>query len=75
MAYRNAELESGEWINHILWDDYSGPIPFAKLTLDMNDPNLLFDYSALEPPKTATSDLPGLMIYISDYNPLTNKTK
>ncbi|CAI2163978.1 20326_t:CDS:10, partial [Funneliformis geosporum] len=51
MAYRNTELESGEWINHILWDDYSGPIPFAKLTLDMNDPNLLFDYSALDPPK------------------------
>ncbi|PKY49791.1 hypothetical protein RhiirA4_545508 [Rhizophagus irregularis] len=60
MAYRNSELESGEWINHILWDDYSGPIPFARLTLDMNDPNLLFDYSALEPPKPAAFDLPDI---------------
>ncbi|CAG8443224.1 12267_t:CDS:10 [Funneliformis mosseae] len=67
MAYRNTELESGEWINHILWDDYNGPIPFAKLTLDMNDPNLLFDYSALEPPKPMVFDLSGRKII--KYNP------
>ncbi|CAG8599519.1 1054_t:CDS:10, partial [Diversispora eburnea] len=49
----NRELDSGEWLNSILWDENEDQAPFARLTLDMNDPNMLFNYSY-------NSDLPNI---------------
>ncbi|CAJ0632747.1 3184_t:CDS:2 [Entrophospora sp. SA101] len=47
IGYRNLELESGEWINNILWDnrniDNDASPLYSRLILDMNDPNILFE--------------------------------
>ncbi|CAG8657028.1 18316_t:CDS:10, partial [Gigaspora margarita] len=58
-SYRNTEFESGEWLNSILWDDHKGFAPFAKLTLDMNDPNMLFNYSTIDLPTMTNPELQG----------------
>ncbi|CAG8673691.1 18698_t:CDS:2, partial [Racocetra persica] len=58
-SYRNTEFESGEWLNSIIWDDHKGLAPFAKLTLDMNDPNMLFNYSIIDLPTINNPDSQG----------------
>lgn len=57
--HRNYDLENGDWINSIIWDDRKPFAPFAKLTLDLNDTNILFDVASVEASKPATQENRG----------------
>ncbi|KAJ1674981.1 hypothetical protein EV182_002175, partial [Spiromyces aspiralis] len=39
----NAELESDDWLESIIWDTSMPFKPFSKLQINMNDPHILFE--------------------------------
>jgi transcription initiation factor TFIID subunit 1 len=49
-------LEDGEWISGIIWDDEKDRGTPAKLTLNLNDTNMLFDVAEVEATKPRISE-------------------
>ncbi|RUP38158.1 hypothetical protein BC936DRAFT_138420 [Jimgerdemannia flammicorona] len=54
--HRNYDLENGDWVHSIIWDDRKPHMPFAKLTLNLNDTNMLFDVASLEATKPSAQE-------------------
>ncbi|KAG0369678.1 hypothetical protein BC939DRAFT_405952 [Gamsiella multidivaricata] len=47
-AVRNYELENGDWEESIIWDENKPYKPFAHISLNMNDANVLFDLTSMD---------------------------
>ncbi|KAI1317458.1 hypothetical protein EDD11_008395 [Mortierella claussenii] len=47
-AILNYELENGDWEDSIIWDENKPYMPFAHVSLNMNDANVLFDLTSLD---------------------------
>lgn len=55
-SHLNYDLEDGEWISGIIWDDEKDNGPPVKLTLNLNDTNMLFDVAEVEATKPRVSE-------------------
>ncbi|KAG1170192.1 hypothetical protein G6F70_008805 [Rhizopus microsporus] len=47
----NMQLEEGDWLQAIIWDKERPSNEIMKITLDLNDPNMLFDVEEVEATK------------------------
>ncbi|KAI8371514.1 uncharacterized protein BYT42DRAFT_580545 [Radiomyces spectabilis] len=47
----NERLEAGDWLDAIIWDKEKPNEAFMKISLDLNDPNMLFDCEEVEATK------------------------
>ncbi|KAI8978641.1 hypothetical protein BDB01DRAFT_907483 [Pilobolus umbonatus] len=47
----NMQLEEGDWLDAIIWDKEKPAPSTMKITLDLNDPNMLFDVEEVEATK------------------------
>lgn len=47
----NMQLEEGDWLDAIIWDKEKPPASTMKISLDLNDPNMLFDVEEVEATK------------------------
>ncbi|KAF9196559.1 hypothetical protein BGZ49_002762 [Haplosporangium sp. Z 27] len=45
---RNYELENGDWEESIIWDENKPYKRFTQISLNMNDPNVLFDFTSMD---------------------------
>lgn len=50
-AHLNYDLEDGDWVTGIIWDDEKDKSAPIKLTLNLNDTNMLFDVAEVEATK------------------------
>ncbi|CAM0136853.1 hypothetical protein VKS41_007438 [Umbelopsis sp. WA50703] len=50
-AHLNYDLEDGDWVSGIIWDDEKDKTAPIKLTLNLNDTNMLFDVAEVEATK------------------------
>lgn len=47
----NQQLSDGEWLDAIIWDRPKPNPAYLKISLDLNDPNMLFDMEKVETEK------------------------
>lgn len=47
----NMQLEEGDWLDAIIWDKERPSASTMKISLDLNDPNMLFDVEEVEATK------------------------
>ncbi|KAI9357710.1 hypothetical protein BD770DRAFT_419937 [Pilaira anomala] len=47
----NMQLEEGDWLDAIIWDKEKPSASTMKISLDLNDPNMLFDVEEVEATK------------------------
>ncbi|KAG1603315.1 hypothetical protein G6F47_001952 [Rhizopus delemar] len=47
----NMQLEDGDWLQAIIWDKEKPQTETMKISLDLNDPNMLFDVKEVEATK------------------------
>ncbi|KAF9171616.1 hypothetical protein BGX21_008150 [Mortierella sp. AD011] len=45
---RNYDLENGDWEESIIWDENKPYKPFSHVNLNMNDANVLFDFTSMD---------------------------
>ncbi|KAI9285023.1 hypothetical protein BC943DRAFT_360547 [Umbelopsis sp. AD052] len=55
-SHLNYDLEDGDWISGIIWDDEKDNGTPVKLTLNLNDTNMLFDVAEVEATKPRISE-------------------
>src|SRR6478735_5664177 len=51
VKHLNMQLEEGDWLDAIIWDKEKPSPATMKISLDLNDPNMLFDVEEVEATK------------------------
>ncbi|CAO3671258.1 unnamed protein product [Rhizopus stolonifer] len=51
IKHLNMQLEEGDWLQAIIWDKEKPQSDTMKISLDLNDPNMLFDVEEVEATK------------------------
>ncbi|KAI8646780.1 hypothetical protein BD408DRAFT_409720 [Parasitella parasitica] len=83
VKHLNMQLEEGDWLDAIIWDKEKPSPATMKISLDLNDPNMLFDVEEVEATKELLiqpkhvkkgrkplpKPLPKIQIYHTDTEP------
>lgn len=51
LCHTNQELDNGDWLDAVIWDREKPSQSYMKISLDLNDPHMLFDCEEVEATK------------------------
>ncbi|ORZ03870.1 hypothetical protein BCR43DRAFT_451500 [Syncephalastrum racemosum] len=51
LSHTNQELDNGDWLEAVIWDREKPSQSYMKISLDLNDPHMLFDCEEVEATK------------------------